>query len=87
MSEAEVRLLARIRDEVDAVVGPRVAVIEVRRTVGPIGVQLVADCETPIGPWQIEADGATVVDATGRLIDRATHDRLVIAFREVTTPT
>ena len=85
MSEAEVRLLARLREEVEAVVGPRVAVLEVRRVPGVSGVQLVADCDTPMGPWRIEADGETVVAAAGRLIDRASQDRLAIAFREVAT--
>jgi hypothetical protein len=85
MTEAEDRLLARVRDEIEATVGPRVVVTEVRRSVGPGGVILLAECQTPVGPWRIEAVGASLVDAAGQLIRRAAEDRLAIAFREVAT--
>jgi len=85
MSEADERLLERIRYEVAMAVGPRIAVLAVRQAITPSGVKLVADCETPLGSWQIDADGGTLVDATGHLIERATQERLIVAFREVAT--
>jgi len=77
--------LERVRQEIAGIVGPRVAVVEIVPRVGPNGVVLTAECRTPLGPWRIEAEGASVVHAAGRLIERATEDRLAIAFREVVT--
>jgi hypothetical protein len=48
-------------------------------------VPLTANCRTALGPWQIQAEGASLVHAAGRLIERAAEDRLAVAFREVVT--
>jgi hypothetical protein len=85
VSEAQDLLLERVRQEIAGILGPRVAVVEIVPRVGPNGVVLTAECRTPLGPWRIEAEGASVVHAAGRLIERATEDRLAIAFREVVT--
>ena len=86
MSEAEDRLLVRLRQEVEAALGPHITVSEVRRAVQPSGVGLIVDCQTPLGPWRIDAVGSSIVEAASRLIRQAAEDRLAIAFREVTTP-
>jgi hypothetical protein len=84
-TNADVEYLARLQLELERALGPRVRVESIERSLGPAGIHLEAHCSTPIGAWGVGADGASVIDASARLLRRAVEDRVVLAFRELVT--
>jgi len=84
-ANADVEYLERLRLELERILGPRIRIEAVERSLGPAGVHLEVRCATPIGPWRVTADGGSVIDASGLLLRRAVEDRVVLAFREVVT--
>ena len=87
MSESEARFLERLRDEVDRGLGPGIEVVELTASRDGRRTRLVAACRTPIGPWSVDADGRTLVEAAGQLFDRLPEARLAVAFRRVVEET
>jgi hypothetical protein len=84
LREADERFLASLTEELAPLLGPTVAVRgwEIERRRGP-RARLVAHLETPVGPWPMAAEAATLVAAAGDLIRRAPEERVSIAFREL----
>lgn len=83
MAEADRRLLERFRAELDELLGPGAEVVTIESTAGASRIGLRATCRTPVGPWAIESDGSTIIDAFASLRRRAVEQRVAIGFREL----
>lgn len=82
MTEAQTRFADRLAEEVEAVLGPTIA-IEAVSIIGDGPVSIVAQCRLSDGTREVAAQGATLLEASRALITAAAEFRLGVAWRRL----
>jgi hypothetical protein len=81
--DSDEQFLQRLTTEAALLLGPGVVVRGIRSDAIAAGARITVECDTPAGTRTIQADGASLIDAAGRLISGLPEERLAFAFRRL----